>query len=119
MEHDDDATERARSRGAPAHRTSLTFQHDEDLDTLIEIEDVASLVAWIQKNPEQAFRMMQRRENTMNALHDELEDLKTAHTTEVFQLKERIARLKEYTPATQDQAIEEAYANLRQELTAA
>ena len=119
MEHDDDTTERARSRGAPTHRTSLTFQHDEDLDTLIEIEDVASLVAWIQKNPEQAFRMMQRRENTMNALHDELEDLKTAHTTEVFQLKERIARLKEHTPATQDQAMEEAYANLRQELTAA
>jgi len=102
VQDDDNATERAYSR-EPPRRTSLIFQHDEDLDSLIEIEDAAGLVAWIQKNPELAFRMMQRREDTLKMALQELDDLKVNHTEEVFQLKERIARLKEQTPSAREQ----------------
>ena len=107
----ENVTERSRARRG---RTSLVFAAQQD-DTGVEVSTVDELIAWIQAEPQTAWRMLQKRQGQIDELRIAQEQKDLEHTDEIMRLREQLAALEtRTTPAGPD--MEEEYARLHVEL---
>jgi hypothetical protein len=108
-------TERSRSRREKsARRTSLVFGAQQD-DTAVEVNTVDELIAWIEAEPETAWRVLQKRQGQIGELRITQEQNDLEYMDETMRLREQLAALEDrMTPAGPD--MEEEYARLRTEL---
>lgn len=110
------ATERSRTRRekSSARRTSLVFAAQQE-DTGVKVNTVEELIAWIEAEPETAWRLLQNRQAQIDELRIAQEQKDLKYADETTRLREQLAALEDRAnPARPD--VEEEYARLRTEL---